>query len=225
MNMADMIIIGAVAAFGLLGLKWGILKPATGLGGLVLGVLVAINISGQVMPLLVGYIDSDRLREIVAFASVVLAVVVAVRVAGGLLKKLLTLLVLGWVDHVAGAAAGVILGMVLTGTAVYLLTGADLGQTREALAASRLAPEVSRVSLVTSSSPWCSSLPEASEKCTDVLGVIAQLWGHHVSPKFDGLLGEDGALKGVVDLSEVSGVIEGAFADKTAASAQPANED
>lgn len=114
MHMADMIIIGAVVAFGLLARKWGILKPATGLGGLVLGVIAAINFSGQVTPLLVEYIDSERLREIGAFAAVVLAVVVGVRVAGVLLKKLLALLVLGWVDHVAGAAAGVVLGIVLT---------------------------------------------------------------------------------------------------------------
>ena len=53
MNLADMIIIETVAAFGLLGLKWRIPRPATGLGGLVRGVIAATHFSGQVMPLLV----------------------------------------------------------------------------------------------------------------------------------------------------------------------------
>ena len=59
----------------------------------------------------------------------------------------------GWVDHVAGAAGGAALGLVLAGTGIFLLTGADLDPTRDALAASKLAPEVSCATVLTSDQP------------------------------------------------------------------------
>ena len=51
------------------------------------------------------------------------------------------------------APGGAALGLVLTGTGIFLLTGADLDTTRDALAASKLAPEVSRATVLTSDQP------------------------------------------------------------------------
>ncbi len=59
----------------------------------------------------------------------------------------------GMVDHVAGAAGSAALGLGLAGTGIFLLTGADLDTTRDALAASKLAPEVSRATVLTSDQP------------------------------------------------------------------------
>jgi len=52
------------------------------------------------------------------------------------------------VDHVAGAAGSAALGLGLAGTGIFLLTGADLDTTRDALA-----PEVSRATVLTSDQP------------------------------------------------------------------------
>ena len=70
-----------------------------------------------------------------------------------MLKKVLNTPVSGWVDHVAGAAAGAALGLVLAGTGIFLLTGTALDPTRDVLAASKLAPEVSRATVLTSGQP------------------------------------------------------------------------
>ena len=70
-----------------------------------------------------------------------------------MLKKVLNTPVSGWVDHVASADGGAALGLVLAGTGIFLLTGADLDPTRDVLAASKLAPEVSRATVLTSDQP------------------------------------------------------------------------
>ncbi len=133
MNAADLVIIGTVGLLALLGLKSGLLKPAFGIGGLVLGTVLAIHYSGEVAPLLTEYVENDRLRSIAAFIGVLISVAVATRILAALIKKLLSALVLGWVDHVAGALVGAVFGIVLVGTAVYLLGRADFGPTHNAL--------------------------------------------------------------------------------------------
>ena len=103
----------------------------------------------------------------------------------------------------AGAVGGAALGIVLAGTAAYILTGADLAQTRDVLEGSRLAPQISRASLVSTDTPWCSSISggasAGSEPCTDLQGLFNQLLGRHIVDKVPDLLGEDvGNLQDVV---------------------------
>ena len=103
MNAADLIIIAVVGLLSAMGLKLGFLKPASGLGGLILGVILAVQHSGQVAALLVDYIEAETLRRIAAFGSILVATVVTTRMTVALTKKVLSALVLGWVDHLAGA--------------------------------------------------------------------------------------------------------------------------
>ena len=204
MNAVDLIIIAAVGLLAFMGLKSGLLKPVLGIGGLILGGVLGFRYHDEVAPLLVEYIDREMWRNVVGFIAILLAVAVAARIAATLIKSLLSVLFLGWVDHVAGALGGTAVGIVLVGTAVYLLTGADLAPTREALAASKLAPKISGASLVSSDKPWCSSLvgdaSENSQDCTDLKGLANQFLGRKISGKVDGLLeGKDlGTLADVI---------------------------
>ena len=208
MNAVDVAIVGTAALLMILGLRTGILRPASGIGGLVLGVLMAAHYSAEADAILEAYLEGETLRRVVAFVAVVLAVTIATRIAAALVKSLLSALVLGWVDHLAGGVAGVALGLVLTGTVVYLLTGADLEPTRDALAASKLTPQVSRLSLVAAEKPWCASLgpAEGRDGCTDLGDLTNQLVGRHIPDKVKGLFGQDlgsvaEAVGGALDIS------------------------
>ena len=116
MNGADLVVIGMVGVPALVGLKAGVLKPASGVGSLVLGAILATRHHADVAPLLVQYTDDGTVRSVAAFFVIGLAVSIACRVAAALIKSALSALVLGWVDNVAGAAAGAMLGIVLAGT-------------------------------------------------------------------------------------------------------------
>ena len=110
MNAVDLPIVVTVALLALLGLKTGLLKPISGIGGLVIGVFVAIQQSAELAASLEQYIEGDNARRIAAFVAIVIITVVVSRIAAFLIKKLLTTLVLGWLDHVAGAVAGAVAG-------------------------------------------------------------------------------------------------------------------
>ncbi|MCH7800688.1 MAG: hypothetical protein IIC24_03995, partial [Chloroflexi bacterium] len=84
--------------------------------------------------------------------------------------------------------------LVLAGTGTYLLTGADLDQTRDALAASRLAPEVSRATVLSSSQPWCSQIEGGNVEgaaCTDIAGLFSDYFGESISQQVNNVLGGD----------------------------------
>ena len=70
MNALDLIIIGAVGIVALLGLKSGILKPISGIGGFVLGVFLALQNYGEVALLLSEYIEGAMFKNIAAFVSI-----------------------------------------------------------------------------------------------------------------------------------------------------------
>ena len=161
MNWVDLVIIGAVAAVALAGLKSGILLPASGLGGVVLGVILALRYHGELAAALVEHIDGNAVRQIAAFVAIILGTAVATRLLASLVKSLLSMLFLGWLDRLAGALAGAAVALVVLGTSLYLLVGADIEPLREPLGASTLAAQISQISLISSSVPWCSELSHA----------------------------------------------------------------
>ena len=190
MNAAELIIIAVVGLLSVMGLKLWFLKPASGLGGLILGVIPAVQHSGQVAALLDDYIEAETLRRIAALGSILVFTAVNTRMTADLTKKVLSALVLGWVDHLAGAMAGAFVGIVVAGTAVYILIGADLDPTRHALATSKLVPEISRTSLLSANMPWCSSRAggAGAESCTDLKGLANRLLGPQIFGKVEKLL-------------------------------------
>ena len=216
MNVVDLIILGAVILMALMGLKAGFLKPVSDIGGLILGVVVAIQMHGEVAVLLVDYIDKELWRNVAGFIAVVLATTAISRVIVIMVKKLLSALVLGWMDHVVGAFGGAALGLVIVSTVLFLASGVDNANARTALADSVIAPEISRASLISSSTPWCSAQPEgaANGNCTDFRGLLTGLIGFDVSDKVDGVLGGQklgdivGAMKGDINGSAPGDIVQ-----------------
>ena len=216
MNVVDLIILGAVILMALMGLKAGFLKPVSDIGGLILGVVVAIQMHGEVAVLLVDYIDKELWRNVAGFIAVVLATTAITRVIVIMVKKLLSALVLGWMDHVVGAFGGAALGLVIVSTVLFLASGVDNANARTALADSVIAPEISRASLISSSTLWCSAQPEgaANGNCTDFRGLLTGLIGFDVSDKVDGVLGGQklgdivGAMKGDINGSAPGDIVQ-----------------
>ncbi len=61
------------------------------------------------------FISSDNVAKIVAFAIILIGVMVVARVVAGLLKRVVSMLMLGWIDRVGGAIFGLVLGATLCG--------------------------------------------------------------------------------------------------------------
>jgi membrane protein required for colicin V production len=193
MNVVDFVIIGIVVVSALIGLRSGFLNQVSGTGGLIIDVLIAMHYNAEVAAMLVEYIEGDLPSRVAAFGGIVIATAVAARLAVWMVRKIFRSLVTGWFDRIAGVAGGAALGLILVGTGVYLLTGADLNPTRKALAASKLAPEVSRATVLSSTQPWCSQVDGgvAGTDCTDITGLIDKYFGESIALQVNSLLGDD----------------------------------
>ncbi len=210
MNTVDLAIIAFIGVVTFIGLQSGAIRPASGTGGVLLGLYLAARHHAVLMPALSQYIGNEMLQRVAAFIAVVLIVAVGVRVLASLVKKLLSMVMLGWVDHVAGGLAAAAIAVALVGTGTYLMGGLNVAPMRQAMADSIIAPEISRLSLVSASKPWCSQLQDVVSKvsegasqqagiqvqappleaaCTDLRGFAFGALDRHLRDRVEGMLG------------------------------------
>ena len=120
MNWVDIVILIFVVGLGLFGWRSGVIKIAFTLVGGIVGLILAGRLWDDVADLLP--IDNESFAKIAAFVLILAVVSIIAWIAGRLLKVFLKLLLLGWVDGLAGAAIGLVLGG-LAATAVVSAAG------------------------------------------------------------------------------------------------------
>ena len=215
MNIVDLVIVSGVGVLALIGLRTGALKPVSGLGGLVIGAMVAFQLYSEVAVLLEAHIGGAILRNIVAFGSILLVVAGLSKLVMMLFKSFLTSIFMGWMDRAAGAMGGALIGVAAVGTMVYLISGANVESTRNILDSSLIAPKITKASLLSASAPMCSSLGQqaAGTDCTSLTGLISELTGYDVNAKLQSMAGEQdvGSMVEIVK-STLSGDFQTQFA-------------
>jgi len=111
MNWLDIVIIVAMIVTCWLGLRVGIIKAVLFLGGLVVGIILAghyyVSFSEQL-----SFISRTDVARIVAFAIILVGVMVICGIAAYLLKQAASVAMLGWVNRLGGAAFGLALGAI-----------------------------------------------------------------------------------------------------------------
>ena len=212
MSSIDLAIIGIVVLSIVMGLRSGFLGLVSGIGGLVVGVILALQYQGQVAPAFAEYIDNETIRRLAAFAAIVISTVIGFRLTAYLGRELLRIVGLGWLDHVAGAVSAGAFAVAALGTLAFVAEGADIPAARETFRTSTLVTPISRASLLSTSSPWCSELKQLSsnlpissgletgavpaspaiiEECTDLSSLAKRLFGGPISDALSGLVGHD----------------------------------
>ena len=114
MHWLDIVIVVVLAISSYLGLKTGIIKAVLSLAGLIVGVILA----GQYYVALaeqLSFISQSGMAEVVAFAIILVGVMVIAVVLARLLKWAASAMMLGWVNHLGGAALGLVLGAIFCG--------------------------------------------------------------------------------------------------------------
>ena len=115
----DIVIIVAIAITTFIGLKIGLIKAVLSLAGLIVGVILAglyyIPLSEQLT-----FISQATLAKVVAFAIILIGVMVIAGVLAMVLKWATSLLLLGWVNRVGGAVFGLVLGAIFCGAVLAL---------------------------------------------------------------------------------------------------------
>ncbi len=111
MNWLDIVIIVVVVIATFWGLRTGIIKAVFSLAGLIVGVILAgryyVPLSEQL-----AFIPQASIAKIVAFAIILVGVMVIAGVLAWLLKGVVSMMMLGWVNRAGGAVFGLVLGAI-----------------------------------------------------------------------------------------------------------------
>jgi membrane protein required for colicin V production len=114
MNWLDIVIIVTLVINLLIGLKQGLIVGLLSLLGLVIGVILASNYNHVVASWLT-FISNENIASIIAFAIILVAVMIIAFLLARVLKAAVSAIMLGWVDHLAGAVFGLFMGALFWG--------------------------------------------------------------------------------------------------------------
>ncbi len=119
MNWLDIVLVVVLAVSVLVGLRGGLIKVVLSLAGLVIGIVLAgryyVALSHRLT-----FIESPKIAEIVAFAIILVAILIATAIVVRLLNWVASLVMLAWLNRLAGAIFGLLIGALVCGAALAL---------------------------------------------------------------------------------------------------------
>lgn len=122
MNPFD-IVVGVVLAYGLIrGLFRGLVKELASVIGVLGGFLAAYSFYGTAANYLQGLVSSPAYRKLIAFLAIFCIVVVVVNVLALVIKYLMNIVLLGWLDRLGGVVFGFIKGVLIVAVLFLALT-------------------------------------------------------------------------------------------------------
>ena len=111
MNWLDIVVTAVLVIAVVCGLRTGIIKAVLSLVGLIVGVILAgryyVPISEQLT-----FIPSATAAKFVAYAIILIGVMVVAGVLASLLKRTASVVMLGWINRLGGAVFGLLLGTI-----------------------------------------------------------------------------------------------------------------
>jgi len=122
MNAFD-IFVGVVLTYGVIrGLFRGLVREAASIIGVLGGFLAAYSFYGTAAVYLHGLVSSPTYRNLLAFLIIFCVVVVAVNVLAIIIKYLVKIVWLGWMDRLGGVVFGFVKGALIVAVIFLALT-------------------------------------------------------------------------------------------------------
>ena len=122
MNAFD-IVVGVILIYGLVrGLFRGLVKEVSSIIGVLGGFLAAYSFYGAVAGYLAGVVSSPTYRNLLAFLLLFCGVVIVVNLLAVVIKYLLKIVFLGWLDRLGGVVFGFVKGALIVAVLFLALT-------------------------------------------------------------------------------------------------------
>ena len=118
MNWLDGAFLVVIAASAYVGLRTGLISAAFTVVGVWVGIALAGRFSDNLGEHLTSSISNDTLVTVISYAFIVVAVVLAARLAGAALRKAVGLFTMGLADPLCGALLGALAGVIMAGALV-----------------------------------------------------------------------------------------------------------
>ncbi len=128
MNWVDIVLIGALATGGLIGMWIGMVRASFAVVGVIAGFAVASQFRGGAESWLATYLPGESLVVLLSYVIVIFATVVVTILAARIARKLVYSLFMGWADRLGGMAAGLAVGAAVAGIVVLGMAGLSDGR-------------------------------------------------------------------------------------------------
>jgi len=145
MNAIDFGVIAIILVFLVRGIWIGFVRQLASLAALILGYLFAGRYYEQISPRLSSVIPSPQLCFLVTYALLFLAVFFGVMALGFVLKKVMSLSLLGWFDRCMGGIFGLVKAGVFASVLFMALSGL-LADANPLMTGSLAAPSLAKSS-------------------------------------------------------------------------------
>lgn len=130
MNVLDIILLIPIIWLMYRGYQKGFIIELSSLVALILGIYFAINFSNFAADFLTRNFEiGDKYLSIIAFVLTFMVVVFVVFMVGKILEKFIDILLLGFVNKIAGAAFGVIKAAFLLSVILWIINSFDLSRS------------------------------------------------------------------------------------------------
>ena len=113
MNWLDAVILIILVGFTVAAFRAGLIREVVTLVAVVLGVLIAGHYYDDLADDVLLFIKNAKAARVIAFLSLFGSIALLGQLAAFLMKQAVSMLLLGWVDHLAGGAFGLLKGLVL----------------------------------------------------------------------------------------------------------------
>ena len=113
MNWVDLVIVAIVAWSAFRAFRTGLIRELTALIAVVVGIFLAGALSDDLSDNLDFLITDERTRDLVAFVAIFAGTLVAGQVLSAVLSDVAGMLLLGPLDHIAGAIFGLVQGVLV----------------------------------------------------------------------------------------------------------------
>lgn len=144
-GIVDAVLLVVVVSFALLGLRSGIVHETATLIGLGLGLPVAGRYSERIGLLLLPWLHTRGMANLVVFLLILFATWILVLLVGSLAREILQAIHLGWLDNLGGAALGALKGLFLVEIIILIVMALPIESLHASIMHSWLASRLARL--------------------------------------------------------------------------------
>ena len=120
-NWVDFVILAILALPAIAGFRFGLIKAVTSLASIILGIMLATALWRQAADIAGAFVSDERAAAFIGYLSILLIVIIAGVVVSYVLRTILTMLLLGWVDKVGGVLLGLFIGCIIVAAFIFAL--------------------------------------------------------------------------------------------------------
>lgn len=145
MNMFDVVILAVVSFCLIRGLFRGLIREISSIVGVLAGFYGAYTYYPLIENLFNPWVTNPGYRKIISFFLLFCAILVVINLMASLIRQLLNIVFLGWVDRLCGMVFGAAKGVLIVSVMLITLTTL-LPKNSTIVSRSRLSPHVAIVS-------------------------------------------------------------------------------